>query len=281
MPPLRQQNLRKLVRKLGANAQPGEQLQALTVIKEGREDVHFLAAIVAVGAIPLLVPLLGTGSPADVQELATGILTILADITDANKVAIAAAGAIPLLVQLMGPGSPVMVQVYAVNVAMALAAIRENAAHIAAAGAIPLLVQFLDPGDGPPAMMQGMAAETLGRIAANAENAVTIASAGAIPLLVQLLKPGSEMQQNAAGALQILAAANAENAVTIAAGGAIPALAQLLRSDAGDDAKTNATQALEAIRSGIAKDRAAKASADMVQAMKGLGVDSPSDAQTS
>jgi hypothetical protein len=64
MPPLRPQNLRKLVRKL---AQPGEQLQALAVIKEEgcceREDFHFRAAIVAVVAIPLLVPLLGPGSP--------------------------------------------------------------------------------------------------------------------------------------------------------------------------------------------------------------------------
>jgi hypothetical protein len=68
MPPLRPQNLRKLVRKLGANSQPGEQAQALAVIKEGcsegrceAEEYHFQAAIIAVGAIPLLVQLLGPG----------------------------------------------------------------------------------------------------------------------------------------------------------------------------------------------------------------------------
>jgi hypothetical protein len=69
MPP-RQQNLGKLVRKLGANSPPGEQLQALVAITEGcreGEDFHFLAAIVAVGAIPLLVPLLGPGPRADVE----------------------------------------------------------------------------------------------------------------------------------------------------------------------------------------------------------------------
>jgi hypothetical protein len=144
------------------------------------EGVYFLAAIVALGAIPLLVQLLGPGSPAGVHERAAGILRFLAGSTDANQVAIAAAGAIPLLVQLMRPASSVMVQVGATNVVMFL---------------VPSLywcsfwiLQFLD---GPPAKMQGMAAQTLGWLAVNAEDAATIAAAGAIPLLVQLLKPGS------------------------------------------------------------------------------------------
>jgi hypothetical protein len=295
MPPLRQQNVKKLVRKLRANSPPGEQAQALAVIEEGcREgaDLHFQAAIVAVGAIPLLVPLLGPGSPADVQELAAKILANLTHHDADNR--IAASGAIPLLVQLLGPGSPVMVQVYAVELTMALAVDTEIAARIAAEGAIPLLVQFLDPGDGPPALMQGMAAQTLGRIAANDKDASAIASAGAIPLLVLILKHGSlvDVQQMpgrrapcwcAAWALTILAA-NSGNAVIIAAAGAIPPLAQLLRSDADDDTKMYATDALEAIRKGVAGNRAAagaaKASADVVQAMERLGVDSPSDVQT-
>jgi hypothetical protein len=80
MPPLRQQNLRKLVRKLGANSHPGEQAQALELILEGccvEEDVHFPAAIVALGAIPLLVQLLGPGSPAGVQEYWRASLSVL------------------------------------------------------------------------------------------------------------------------------------------------------------------------------------------------------------
>jgi hypothetical protein len=172
------------------------------------------------------------------------------------------------------------VQVCAVNLTTFLADNTENAARIAAAGAIPLLVQFLDPGDGPPAMMQGMAAETLGYVAVNAEDAITIAADGAIPLLVQLLKPGSpgDVPWSAAGALCNLAA-DSENAATIAAAGAIPPLAQLLRSDADDATKAAASLALEAIRDGVAANRAAvaaaKASAAMVQAMEGLGVDSP------
>jgi hypothetical protein len=54
MPPLGQQNLKKLVRKLGASSQPGEQAQALAVISKAcraGQDLHFRAAIVAVGAI--------------------------------------------------------------------------------------------------------------------------------------------------------------------------------------------------------------------------------------
>jgi hypothetical protein len=53
--------LRKLVRKLGANSQPGEQAQALAVLAEAScGDEVFCAAIAAVGTIPLLVQLLGS-----------------------------------------------------------------------------------------------------------------------------------------------------------------------------------------------------------------------------
>jgi hypothetical protein len=73
------------VRKLSANSHPGEQLQALAAIGDGCfENSHFQASIVAVGAIPLLVPLLGPGSPADVQELAARILASLAHGADAT-----------------------------------------------------------------------------------------------------------------------------------------------------------------------------------------------------
>jgi hypothetical protein len=287
MPPLRPQNLKKLVRKLSANSQPSEQLQALNVIRQGcceRKDFHFQDAIVAVGVIPLLVPLLGPGAPADVQELAARILAELAQAADANKVTIAAVGAIPLLVQRMGPSSPVVVQVYATSALSSLATNVENAAHIVSAGAIPRLVQFLDPGDGPPAVMQGIAASTLGLLAVRSgDYAATIASAGAIPLLVQLLKPGSPAGMRYSAALVLAKiASNAENAVTTASAGAIPPLAELLRSGA-DETKGVAAAALEAIRNGISENRAvaaaAKASEDMAQAMEGLGVESPSDAQ--
>jgi hypothetical protein len=330
MPPVRQQNWKKLVRKLGANSQPGEQAQALAEICKACRvdpDLHFRAAIVAVGAIPVLVPLLGPGSPAELQQDAAFVLWLLSEISE-NVATIAAAGAIPLLVQLLKPGSPayvqakaaallmhiavddncvvtiasagaiphlvrlmapsspVLVQVSAVSAISALARHAGNAAIIAAAGAIPLLVQFLDPGDGPPAVMQYLASGTLGYLAVNAEDAATITSAGAVPLLVQLLKPGGDddVPMFAADALGSLAA-TAETAVTIAAAGAIPLLAQLLKPGSDDATKAAATQALEALRKGVAVNRAAvaaakAASADLVQAMEGLGVGCSSGVQT-
>ncbi|KAG1669985.1 hypothetical protein FOA52_016246 [Chlamydomonas sp. UWO 241] len=129
------------------------------------------------------------------------------------------------------------------------------------------------------------------------ETAVMIAAAGAIPPLVKMLKLPSEyhgpadpvpvtsgqMQQTAAAALLVLAR-TAENAVAIVAAGAIPLLVQLSRSDADADTQAAAADALEAIRSGVAKNRAAiaaaKASADIVHKMERLGVGNPSDVQT-
>jgi hypothetical protein len=318
------------VRKLGASSHPGEQAQALLEIAKACSDdpdLHIRAAIVAVGAIPLLVPLLGPGSPSEVQQDAAFVLGRLSEISenvvtlasagaipllvqllmpgstadvqeiaartlaniacDDYVVTIASAGAIPLMIQLMTPSSPVMVQVSTVFALSALARHAGNAASIAAAGAIPLLVQFLDPGDGPPAAMQGVAAGTLHLLAVNAEDAATIAaSVGAIPLLVQLLKPGpgADVREAAAHVLGSLAA-NAETAVLISASGAIPLLAQLLKPGSDDVTKAAATLALEALKKGVAANRAAvaaakAASADMVQAIEGLGVGSSSDVQT-
>jgi hypothetical protein len=96
------------------------------------------ACIVAVGIIPLLVPLLGPGSPADVQVLAARILARLAT-ADGNKVTIAAAsgasgasGAIPLLVQLLKPGPNADAHASA---AYALAELSRGSRHHARRGA--------------------------------------------------------------------------------------------------------------------------------------------------
>jgi hypothetical protein len=145
MPPVRQQNLKKLVRKLGASSQPGEQAQALAVITEAcaHRDLHFEAAIVAVGAIPVLVRLLGPGSPAEVQQDAAFILWCLTQ-TRENVATIAAAGAIPLLVQLLKPGTTADVQEKAAQT-LANIASDDCVVTIASAGAIPHLVQLMAP----------------------------------------------------------------------------------------------------------------------------------------
>ncbi|KAG1664939.1 hypothetical protein FOA52_004461 [Chlamydomonas sp. UWO 241] len=74
---------------------------------DGNPDT--LAAIVAAGAIPELVKLLGPGSLGDLQKRAAGALWTLAFYA-ANAATIAAAGAIPALLQLLRPGSTTEVQ---------------------------------------------------------------------------------------------------------------------------------------------------------------------------
>jgi hypothetical protein len=195
MPPLRQQNLKKLVRKLGASSRPGEQAQALAVISEACRDdpdLHFRAAIVAVGAIPLLVPLLGPGSPAEVQQGATFILWCVSLISENVVVTIADAGAIPLLLQLLKPGSPADVQDNASRALANLAAIEDHAVTIASAGAIPLLVQMMAPSS--PVMVQVASVRAIYTLARHAGNAASIAVSGAIPLLVQFLDSGDGHQ---------------------------------------------------------------------------------------
>jgi hypothetical protein len=265
------------VRKLRVNSQPGEQAQALLgILKASFGDEDFQAALVAADIIPLLMPLLGPGSAAAAQHLAAGVLALLSAKSD-NVVQICAAGAIPLLVKMLEPSSPVRAQV---STAGALMRLSTNSAEIAKSWCHPSTGAVSGSWRWPPATMQGVAAATLSYIAVDAEDAATITSAGAIPLLVQLLKPSSPADGvlHSVAALSVL---SAKNAATIAAAGAIPLLVQLSRSGS-DDVQSVASRALEAIRNGCADNRAAaKASAGVVQAMEGLGVDGPSGAQAS
>jgi hypothetical protein len=197
MPPLARRDVRNLVRKLGANARPSQQRQALDLIVglsfDGDSDS--LVAIAAAGAIPQLVQLLGPGSTHDLQQGAAAALTNLGYQNDVNKAAIASAGAIPPLVQLRS-GSPADVQEAAVRALVSLSYHDDNAVTIAASGAIPSLVQLLT---GSPAGVQEMAAGLLGELARNnAEKGVVIANAGAIPPLIQL-NTGAWLSSGSAG----------------------------------------------------------------------------------
>jgi hypothetical protein len=144
MPPLPRRELRNLVRKLHSSARPAQQRQALEALSTlCLDDAHnSLAAIVAAGAVPSLVQLLGPGSSAEVQALAARALTSLAW-DDDIVVTIIAAGAIPPLVQLLGHGSSALTQQQAVRVLRNLA--RHQPAVLFTA-AIPSLVQLLGPG---------------------------------------------------------------------------------------------------------------------------------------
>ncbi|KAG1658547.1 hypothetical protein FOA52_004574 [Chlamydomonas sp. UWO 241] len=138
--------------------------------------------IVAAGAIPLLVQLLGPGPPPAAQWEAAGTLMSLA--SQASVVTsglIIAADAIPLLVQLLGPGPEADLLILH-NVAAVLwshtdAPGGDNA--IVAAGAIPLLVQLL--GAAYDDDVHRTAAGTLNRLPRfNTDHAFTIAAGGAM-----------------------------------------------------------------------------------------------------
>ncbi|KAG1673412.1 hypothetical protein FOA52_002177 [Chlamydomonas sp. UWO 241] len=224
MPPRTSLDLANLVRKLG-DASQTEAHQKIEALCRNRDDPGIHAAVVAAGAIPLLLQLLEPGSATLARKSAAATLTYLAR-TPEIAVAITTAGAIPRLVQLLEPGSEV--QRGAAGVLSNLALNSQNRATIAAAGAIPRLVQML--GSGSPDAVQCRAAVALMSLAMLAENAVTIAAAGATPLLVQLLSGPPNQAQRAAGALRTLTGGpeNTDNKVTIAAAGAIPLLMLLL-----------------------------------------------------
>ncbi|KAG1680550.1 hypothetical protein FOA52_014997 [Chlamydomonas sp. UWO 241] len=256
MPPLARRDVKSLVRKLGADARPSQQQQALnTIMKlsicDGDRDS--LVAIAAAGAIPPLVQLLGgLGSSAGKQGHAAVALGNLA-MTAENAGIIAAAGAVPPLVHMLGP---------------------RNVAVIVAAGAIPPLVQLT--AHGATYSVQGNAAGALMVLAVNAANQSTIAATGAIPPLVKLLGAGSPNARFAVAALNNLALNNPATVVAIAKAGAIPALVRLLGP--GSDTETNlaAAQALIELCRTNTENRAATAaagvSANLVREMETIGL---------
>jgi predicted metalloprotease with PDZ domain len=246
MPPLAigLDDVRALVRKLGASARPSQQQAGAEAIArvlfdcvEDRDGHHTMTAIVSAGAIPSLARLISQSGVAGVQVH-------------------------------MQVGSYSM-QVNAASALYIISMVDENRGPIAAAGAIPPLVQLLSTSRSVTRSATG----ALRNLAQDADIAVTIAAAGAITPLVVLLGATDVMvQQSAAGALRNLARVAA---VTIAAAGAIPPLAQLSRSDTTTVAAA-AGAALDAIRAGIAANRAAvaaaRASAELVQAMEGAHI---------
>jgi hypothetical protein len=211
-----------------------------------------------------LVQLLGSGSQAEVQQYAAGILEFLA-LDDFASVA--AAGAIPLLVQLLEPGSPAGVQQTACAVLMRLVRNEEIAGAMLHAGAISPLVRLL--GAGSTAGVQRNAAEALGKFALalarfcslwNAHGNPSVAFADAIPSLVRLLdSPG--VQMNALGALCVLSR-NADFA-TIAAHGAHQ-LVQLLGPDASAKLQNQVMTVLDVLCENAADAAAAIAGAGAI-----------------
>jgi vacuolar protein 8 len=256
-----------LVRLLGPGSSADTQSNSSLLIgRLAEDDETAINTITAAGAIPALAQLLGPSSTDAVHVHAAGALKQLAQNYE-NAVAIASAGAIPPLVQLLGLGNAADVQERAAGVICDLAAAGHGsglgwdglspgvalANAIVAAGAIPPLVQLLG--------VNTNAAAALASIAMYAEHAAGVAEAGAIPLLVQLLGPGFDdvAQENAAGVMINLVGHDHSWCMVMVTAGAIPALVQLTRSGSTDSLKQIASEALERIRDGLSRSRAATA----------------------
>jgi hypothetical protein len=139
------------------------------------------AAVAAVGAVPLLVQMLGTAPilrqcpAAYVQRDAAGALMAFAAHAEvAGTSAFAAAGAIPPLVQMLGPGTEPQTQWHAAAAIADLSAHADNKSIIAAAGGIPLLFKLM----GRNPMTKAVAARALG-VYSNAEIRAAVAAAAA------------------------------------------------------------------------------------------------------
>jgi len=199
-------------------------------------------AIVAAGAIPLLVKLLRSGSDEGKTESALKVLFLSLINGGTTKAAVVAAGALPPLVELLSGGSN-EVRANAVSFLSNLAFRNDaNKAAIMKAGAIPPLVQLLRSGPDECRVYAATALSYLMGAVASEEGpqfcnvadrvAAAIVAAGAIPLLVELLRSGSdESKTESARVLQLLfsnGATNHDKKVIVAAG-ALPPLMELLQ----------------------------------------------------
>ncbi|KAG1652763.1 hypothetical protein FOA52_005957 [Chlamydomonas sp. UWO 241] len=131
--------LEGLVHDLQPNLLPIVQAKAARTLADASVDggLEAQTAIVAAGAIPALVQLVGSASPEDVQAAAAWALGNLALNHAQNQAAIA--GAILTLVKLLGPDSTALMHVRVAHALRCLAADNaQNQADIAAADAVPL-----------------------------------------------------------------------------------------------------------------------------------------------
>ena len=131
------------------------QSNAAVTQEQAAKDIYFLTkgsqsgvdAVIAAGALPLLVRLLRSDHLA-VQHLTVGLFKNFAAGSQQNKDAIIAAGALPLLITLLQSDKPSVVQQAAGVTSYLAAGSQQNKDAITAAGALPLLVNWL-PSDRP------------------------------------------------------------------------------------------------------------------------------------
>ena len=214
-------------------------------------------AIIAAGAVPLLVAMIGSDIPytsksddclevarkvSYVQDVAAYALGNLAAGSQQNNDAVMAAGAVPVLVTMLRSHQPKAQQIAAATLARFAKGSQHSSDAVIAAGAVPLLVALLGSDQ---ANVQTRAAHALAYVAASSQQSSDVVlAAGAVPPLIAWLRPmlpdflpddlHEDLHLAAATTLRSLAHQLApgwqQSREAIMAAGAIPPLVAMLRS---------------------------------------------------
>ncbi|KAL4439178.1 hypothetical protein ABPG77_004080 [Micractinium sp. CCAP 211/92] len=198
------------------------------------------ALIASAGAIPLLVGVLRSGTPAAKQH-ATRAIRNLAGRDTSNKLRTAEAGGIPLLVAMMaGCGvndSDASRQAAASALSNIACNCEQTQKQIVAEGALPVVCDMLLPSGGCGMAAREAAAWLLSNLACSAEVRAQLAKdtlqlGAAVTGLLNLLRSGGDSAGAAAArAIKNLSAGQSNSSkVHIAEAGAVPLLVALLRS---------------------------------------------------
>lgn len=248
-----------LVKMLGDEARREDALKLLLLLTDagvGQKNVDVGSDIIAAGAVPPLVKLIGSGI-SNLQELAAAVLGNLCHESPANQEKVAKAGVFKALVDLLsadvGPAQEAAYAIWNLTVGH-----EENSAKVVRCGAVPKLTELLKSTSD---IAQENAAGALMHVTMSEEARQAIVQADAIPRLCELLQPSyePEVSSQAAGALLNLASDCPEYAKMIVKHGAIGPLINLVR-DGPDLAREYAAGALMNIIRGDMEvaDRASK-----------------------
>lgn len=193
----------------------------MSCLQRGRQ------AIVDAGAIPLLIPLLGSKDGDMPTYSVSALLNMSAHSAAAlHAIAAAAADSHPAFGALLA-STRVEIQVPAMRLLLALSECEECTAGLAAAGVIPRLVDLLRSQILP---LRADATATLSNLSCDEASERLITSSGGIAPLCALLSSASvSVQEDAASTLRNLVKC-ASGAAAVAAADAIPQLVRMLRA---------------------------------------------------
>lgn len=178
------------------------------------------AAILAAGAVPLLLDLLDS----ETSEAAVAVLLMLSSLED-NKASIGASGAIPILIKLMDSESNQCRQA-AINALYNLSTFKGNRSYMVSAGVVSRLAHLLLVAEGD---CTEKCLTILYNLASTEEGRATIADTeGCIGTIADILDTGKTIaQEQAAASLLLLCTNSFEHSQMVLREGVIPYLVTL------------------------------------------------------